>query len=139
MENVAALRRPGAWLWWGAALYAVLILSVSSIAGGAMPDIELVWSNDKVIHAAEYAVFAWLVSGALRVRFSRRVAFALAAVLCATFGSLDELYQSTVPGRSSSVYDALADTIGATAGAAFGSVWWARHDRRHQRAPAKSN
>lgn len=130
MENVAALRRPGAWLWWSAALYAGLILSLSSITAGSMPDIKMVWSHDKLIHAAEYAGFAWLVCGALRVRLSQRAAFALAAVFCAGFGALDEVYQSTVPGRSSSVYDALADSIGAVMGAAFGSVWWAGRDRR---------
>lgn len=124
MENVAALRRAGSKLWICAALYAALILSISSIVGGSMPDSELVWSNDKIIHGVEYAVFAWLVAGALRTGRSRRVAFAIAALGCAAFGAIDELYQSTVPGRSSSLYDAMADAAGAVIGAAVGCVWW---------------
>jgi len=124
MENVAALRRPGSKLWIGVAVYAGLILSISSITSGAMPDSELVWSNDKLIHGMEYAVFAWLVAGAVRAGRTRLVTFAIAAIACASFGALDELYQSTVPGRASSIYDAMADAAGAAVGAAVGCIWW---------------
>jgi len=40
-------------------------------------------------------------------------------------GASDEFYQSFVPGRDSSVYDLLADTVGCAA-AQFAFVWFAQ-------------
>jgi VanZ family protein len=64
------------------------------------------WDFDKLLHAVEYAVLALLL---LRATGSAWVAFALASL----YGVSDELHQSFVPGRSATVYDALADAVGA--------------------------
>jgi VanZ family protein len=70
---------------------------------------------DKVCHIGEYFGLGILLARAIRA--SMRLRFALAASLIALalgmlVGSFDEFYQSFVPGRDSSVYDLLADTIG---------------------------
>ena len=72
---------------------------------------------DKVVHMTEYCGLGILVVRALRT--VPRLASATAAGLLAIgigvgIATADELFQSTVPGRESDVFDAIADSIGVT-------------------------
>jgi len=74
--------------------------------------------QDKLFHAAVYAVLGVFVSGALLpAQYSgdpRRVR--LAAVLVTGYGILDEFHQSFVPGRSADFFDVVADASGGLLG-----------------------
>ncbi|WP_208288683.1 VanZ family protein [Halobacterium sp. R2-5] len=94
-----------------AAIVAVLAgsLAPGSTAGG------LPAGADKLLHAAGYATIAFAVAAARRARALRALAAVVLAV--ALFGAAVELVQPTV-GRTASLLDALANLLGATAGAA---------------------
>jgi len=113
---------------WAAPLaWAVLIFLGSSASIGAGR--TLFPHADKVVHALEYAVLAFLSARAfLRTRpawAAGRVALASAA-LAAVYGATDELHQSFVPEREA----ALADLAGDAAGALAGAGLWASVCRR---------
>ena len=72
-------------------------------------------NSDKVAHILEYSVLGFLLARAWRS--TMRIRFALGAAMIAlamgiAIGAGDEFYQSFVPGRDSSVFDLLADSIG---------------------------
>lgn len=100
--------------------YAALIffLSAQSHPDENLPSfIELF--SDKVLHAVEYAGLAGLIYRALHWgtnEYWRQRAVPLAILLAALYGISDEVHQAFVPFRDSSVYDWLADTLGAVIG-----------------------
>ena len=98
--------------------YALLIVALSSIPGKSYPT-ALILSHDKVIHLLEYAGFAFLLTWARPAAAS-----ALHVIIFASlFGVADELYQSFIPGRDSSVADWAADSIGAAVGVYAFHLW----------------
>lgn len=85
-------------------------LSQGSVAGA--------WLSN-LAHGPEFAGLAtWLALAARRrgseIVPSARAAFYIVA-FCLLYGVVDELHQSTVPGRDASVFDILTDVCGATA------------------------
>ena len=112
--------------------FALLILAVSSIPAHQMPRSPELWRWDKAVHALEYAVFAALVFRAFTLRGYRVATAAFAsAILCTLFGGLDESYQSTVPGRDSSVLDVMADGAGACFACFASAVLYSRARSPH--------
>jgi len=114
---------------WRAYLYAVApaawagVLLAMALARdlGPLEDVSLVPQQDKLYHFVEYLVLAALIAFAL-VRTGRWVPlerFLLTVSLSALYGLLLEALQAFVPGRSASALDAVADTLGAIAGAAL--------------------
>jgi len=102
---------------------------LSSRGQGQLPDGP--WSaSDKLTHASVWAVLG--VSLALAARRPRWRTALIAIVIATGFGALDEIHQSFVPGRDASVFDLLADAVGATVGAL--AVTW--YSRRRCRAPS---
>jgi VanZ family protein len=100
-------------LWLPVLLYVGIIFTLSS-QPHLQPPLHFV-NADKLMHLLEYGGLGVLLARALRggmtvLRPARGavVAIAIGAGIAAT----DEWYQSFVPGRQSSVYDALADTVG---------------------------
>jgi len=71
--------------------------------------------QDKLIHAAAYAMMAWLFWQSLSgCWFNRPCLLAGSTVLfCSLYGISDEWHQSFVAGRDASAWDWLADTLGA--------------------------
>lgn len=99
--------------WIPALLYMALIFAVSSVR---LPGLQLPRGWDKGIHFVEYAVLGLLVRFAVaRTAPGWRAPAAglLAWAMAAAYGATDELHQAFVPGRVASVYDWLADTLGA--------------------------
>ncbi len=71
--------------------------------------------KDKVLHMALYFGFGVLLHFTFKNSknvFLRRYAAILAIILGILYGITDEFHQSFVPGRSSSEWDVLADSIG---------------------------
>lgn len=110
--------RRAAWAFVPALAYAAIIFALSAQSDPLPflpPEIFL---QDKLLHAAEYAVLGGLLVPALRaVGLRPRVALLAAVVIASAFGASDEFHQSFVPGRSADVADWVADTLGAAVGA----------------------
>jgi len=86
-------------------------------------------NSDKLYHLMEYGGLGLLMARALRSTLpgSSPVALGLVALgLGIVIAASDERFQSTVPGRESSAYDALADTLGV---AAAQWLYWRRMRR----------
>jgi VanZ family protein len=110
--------RRAAWAFVPALAYAAIIFALSAQSDPLPflpPEIFL---QDKLLHAAEYAVLGGLLVPALRAAGLRpRVALVASVVIASAFGATDELHQSFVPGRDAAVADWVADTVGAAVGA----------------------
>lgn len=90
----------------------------------SLPMPSIVEGQDKVMHFVTYAVLGFLATcavGPLRGIFAWHRVTA-AAIFTLLYGMSDEFHQSFVPGRSSSVFDLLADGLGGLTGA-----WFARY------------
>jgi len=99
--------------WLPVLLYLGVIFTLSAQPHLRAP-IEFV-NSDKLYHLAEYGGLGLLLARALRSTSAapRRLRLALVAIgLGIVVGASDEWFQSTVPGRESTVYDAVADTLG---------------------------
>jgi VanZ family protein len=76
--------------------------------------------SDKVLHVIEYSVLGALCYRAIYEGHGeawRKRAILAAVMLTSLYGASDEVHQAFVPFRESSVYDWVADTVGATLGA----------------------
>jgi VanZ family protein len=115
--------RRAAWAFVPPLAYAAIIFALSAQSDPLPflpPEILL---QDKLLHAAEYALLGGLLVPALRATGLRpRVALLAAVVVASAFGATDELHQSFVPGRSADVADWVADTLGAAVGAVVGAL-----------------
>ncbi len=102
-----------------ALLGAAAIFAVSSMPRPPIPEVLTFWNSDKLLHTAAYALLATLVLLGARARTGRlgRAARIEAALVATLYGVSDEWHQSFVPGRSTSVYDLVADAAGAMIGA----------------------
>jgi VanZ family protein len=106
-----------------AALWALLIFVLSSIPGAAFPPSKLL-SQDKLLHAAVYAVFGALVFLALNRKWSHKtsVLVLIAGATATLYGFTDEFHQMFVPGRAPDLRDVLADGVGGFVGALVAST-----------------
>lgn len=87
------------------------MLTLTSIPN---PNIPAPGRSDLLAHLAIYGVFGWLLARAPGVPRARTLlALALGASL---YAAADELHQRFIPGRSASVDDWAADTLGAALG-----------------------
>ena len=106
--------------WLPVFLYALLIFVGSSIPGDAInPKFTL---HDKIIHATEYAGFAFLVARAFGLR-----RWWLAIVAGVLYGISDEFHQTFTPHRSG---NDLGDITAYAVGSVIGAVAWRLLRRR---------
>ncbi|MBD3367802.1 MAG: hypothetical protein GF405_06470 [Candidatus Eisenbacteria bacterium] len=121
--------------WVPAAAYVLLIFGVSSIPQ-LRPVLGRFRLSDKVSHLAEYsglgALVLWAFMKTLPER-RRRWAIAYTVALGATVGILDELYQTTVPGRLFEGLDWVADVVGTLLGAIVAAVVYRSMRARRER------
>ncbi len=96
----------------------VAIFAVSSLPSTVIREFSFVW--DKLPHAIVFGLLAVLGHRAfLHQEWSARLSGspALSAFLFAIFyGALDELHQYFVPGRTTDIWDFVADIVGAVIG-----------------------
>lgn len=122
------MRRLGVVAWLPAVAYMGLIFGISSLS---LTHTHLPKFSDKAIHFVEYGVLAAFVTFGFRQTrgawSARTIAFA-AWVWASVYGATDEWHQLYVPHRSSSVYDWLADTLGAALMAALLVVAWRKRE-----------
>ena len=109
--------RPAATLMLGYWLPVVLYVGVIFLVS-AQPHLRPPLSfqfSDKLMHVLEYSGLGVLLARALLASGPRQRPAALALLaLCLgiAIGTADELFQATVPGRQSSGFDLMADTLG---------------------------
>jgi len=98
-------------------LYCALIYYLSNQSTLPVPMVFNM--QDKWIHAAAYAVMAflfWQVGKMWMLRAGLKhwnILAVIAVLFCSLYGMTDEWHQSFVAGRDASVFDWLADTVGA--------------------------
>ena len=93
------------------ALGILAVTYLSSIPSESLPHINF---SDKLLHIAAYAGVALV--GGIGFRGTRSALLIAAGLLA--LGSLLEVVQIEIPGRSASIFDALADGAGITIGLA---------------------
>ncbi len=81
----------------------------------------------KTAHAVEYAVLAFLVSGAacygdIQDKKKRRRLFLCVWGICILYAMSDEIHQAFVPGRAGRISDVCIDAIGSLAGNFIGRL-----------------
>lgn len=101
--------------WLPPALWALAILVATSWPN---PNVPQVGRGDLIVHLLLYAGLGLLAARAAlaETRHTARAAL-LVAVAASAFGALDEWHQRFVPGRSASVDDWAADSLGGALGA----------------------
>lgn len=113
-----------------AVLWGLLLFTLTSWPKPpSVPILSAIPNFDKVVHFGLYAVEAFFLYQAIRQ--SRRPGFSLARVLAITgvmalWGAVDEIHQYWIPGRSTEVADATADTAGGAMGALAASLLTAK-------------
>jgi VanZ family protein len=101
-------------LWAAVLVYMAAIFVLSSQS--SLPGMVFRW-EDKLLHLAAFCGLGVLAMAACHGgwRAPAAVATTAAMVVTVTYGAMDEIHQSMVPGRDASVGDFLADTAGALA------------------------
>jgi VanZ family protein len=110
------------WYWAPPLAYATLIFALSSLSRPeeTLPSF-LTDLGDKTLHLVEYGLFGALCYRAFRYAAGvrgARYSLPLSILAAALYGVTDEVHQAFVPLREASVWDWLADTVGATVGVA---------------------
>lgn len=96
-----------------------VIFGLSSIPGASFGAPTFNFTGlDKIVHACIYCGYAIVTSFGLSM-FLKKSSVVMGVTLCSSvlLGIGDEFYQQHIPGRDSSVYDCVADIIGAAIGA----------------------
>ena len=101
-------------LYWLPVLLYLTVMIVVSAQPYLKPPLEF-RNSDKLMHLLEYFGLGLLVARALRATMRIHLPL-VAALLALSFGIVvgtgEEYFQSFVPGRVSSPFDLLADTVG---------------------------
>ena len=99
--------------WLPVLIYAILIFYLSSIPGENIP--KVFKYQDVFLHIIEYALFAFLLSRAIKAyhpRLSFEKRFLTVLVFSFLYALSDELHQLFVPQRCCSLVDLMNDGIG---------------------------
>ena len=94
-------------------LYLFLILIGSSIPGKSVPTV-FAFTWDKLLHVIEYFFLGILGYRAYGNKY--KYITIMISMFGITFGCIDEILQSFIPGRNPSYYDVIADGIGVILG-----------------------
>ncbi|MCX7835971.1 MAG: VanZ family protein [bacterium] len=103
-----------------AIVWALLLTTASQIPGSSFPNYSFL-SYDKLLHLSAYIPLGYFVGQSLILPYAARVI--VTVLFVAVFGAVDEVHQSFVPGRYSSIYDFYADIIGGTIGVLLVRLW----------------
>ena len=100
----------------------VIVYCVAIYIQSDFPSIEHIPSfefSDKVLHFFAYAVLGVLfyrAYGTLRVKSDPRMLILISMVSASLYGVSDEVHQYLVPFRDASIWDVVANTLGAICG-----------------------
>jgi VanZ family protein len=124
--------------WLGVVIWVVTVFILSSLSGEEVAGLNAFDVSDKTLHFAAFFCGALPLVPGLRLTWGwswTRVIFtAIGAV--SLYGALDEVHQIWTPSRSGlDVYDWIADTLGALAGAPFAAFIHAFAERKYRTSP----
>lgn len=114
-------------LWAPPVLYLGLIFLLSNLSHPLGPIRLGHW--DKLAHGTEYAILAGLLMRAVhgaKPGWRLGAAVAVAVGIAVLWGVSDEIHQAFVPHRDPSLFDLLADAVGAGLGASLVGLFYAR-------------
>ncbi|HER43935.1 MAG TPA: VanZ family protein, partial [Candidatus Eisenbacteria bacterium] len=122
--------------WLPLIVWVIMIFSLSSIPGLSSEDIRLPRGYDKAVHFIEYTIFAMLYYrglsyGGVRIRWSIVIIVMMSGIAVA---GLDEMYQSYIPRRDSSIFDLTMDSAGVITGTLLAVL---RHVLQIRKAPGR--
>lgn len=125
--------------WLGVVIWISTVFYLSSLGGVEISDMNVLNVNDKMLHLVAFFCGVLALTPALRLTWNwpwKKVC--IVAVVCmSAYGALDEFHQKFIPGRSAlSVWDWLADTLGAAVGAPLAAFVHAYISRKNRPAPA---
>ena len=107
-------------------LWGLTIFALSSIPSTSFPNLSI-FSQDKLLHAGVFFVFAFLLYRSFRNQsrfpFARLHAKVWTLGAAALYGITDELHQLYVTGRSADYRDVIADALGALLLVALVWIW----------------
>lgn len=104
--------------WFPLWVYSAIIFFLSAQPAGSSSLPFVIW--DKMLHVVEFMPFGLLaIRGFCQQGVQRGHGWLLATVLGLLYGLTDEFHQHFSPGREVSLFDVLADTLGAALGAAL--------------------
>ena len=108
-------------------LYLGLIFFISSRPNLRPPGVDI-FLMDKMIHFMEYFILGVLLFVGIgrAIIQSKFGTFVFLFAVGSSVGALDEMFQSYIPGRNSSIYDFFADTIGVGTGLGIAFLWYTR-------------
>ena len=92
-------------------IFCLIITIGSSIPGNNVPELYI-FGMDKLLHVLEYFIFGYLLVNSTSDKTQYPIYLCFFLGLC--FALIDETYQLTIIGRSSSSFDVMADAIGLT-------------------------
>jgi len=95
--------------------YAIVIIVLSSLSHLKTPEIRFL-AFDKIAHFFEYALLAFLTVRSfshISQNISKNKAYLLTALFIIIFALFDEYFVQTLSRRVSSMYDLMADVVGA--------------------------
>lgn len=103
-------------------IWALLIMIASSIPADQLPNVQI-FGWDKIAHVCVFFIFGILILRSLYHRnksiISKKQIATLTLVFVVSFGIFDEIFQSIIPGRTSDIYDLIADAVGGILAVAF--------------------
>ena len=94
------------------------IFLLSSFSLDKLPS-KGIFTYDKLIHIVEFAIYTFSVAIALNTckqKTIHKFLIVIALLIGILYGGLDECHQLYVHGRSASIFDWLADTLGSVLG-----------------------
>jgi VanZ family protein len=105
--------------FWPASLWTIIILVLTLMPGKAIPDVGF-FNADKLVHFFVFGLLMVLTSYAIAkmkvVRGTPDNPMMISFIYSVALGIAIEVLQQFVPGRSFSVADMIANTIGVTLG-----------------------
>jgi len=92
----------------------IIVFIGIALPGKELPDINPVVNFDKIVHMILFGLVTFLMNGSLTLKgFTQKSAAVISLFAGAAYAGLAEIIQLFVPGRSCSIYDFYAGTIGA--------------------------
>ena len=92
-------------------VWLILIWTLSSLPSHDLPGLKII-SIDKVAHLGIYLILGILVNGVLTSIKAGKPTISLVYAILLLNAALDEAHQHFIPGRSVSVYDLIANSLG---------------------------
>src|SRR6478752_3314982 len=95
--------------------WTLVILILTTIPGKAIPEVSII-GIDKLVHCFIFGLLTFLTAFDLKNHGSNAKPLRTAVIYSISYGIFIELIQNFVPGRSCSIYDVIANSLGALIG-----------------------